>query len=99
MKLKLNEDGIIDGKYAYNSTLRKYGDSDSSWFKIEGAVLINNEDNTSRLVLRSIHPDTGKTFEYFVMAPDINGFEGNMVNIIHLDDIRSNLYDVQLIPE
>lgn len=98
MKLDLGNDGIISGKYAFKSILQKYGDRNSSWFIINGAVFLNDSDSP-RFILRSLHPDTSESFEFFDMMPGMSGLEGSMVNVIHLDDMESNLYRVSLQPE
>lgn len=53
VKLDITPDGEVTGKYAYISTLKKYGDRPSSWFTLKG-VASGNE-----LVMDVSHPDHG----------------------------------------
>lgn len=53
VKLDITPDGIVTGRYAYESTLRNYGDKPSSWFTLEGTASGNE------LIMDVSHPDYG----------------------------------------
>ncbi len=60
IKLNVSPDGSVSGKYAYESTLRKYGDKPKSWFTISGTV---GDDGVISMDIT--HPDYG-LFEFWV---------------------------------
>jgi len=53
VKLDIMPDGEVTGKYAYVSTLKKYGDRPSSWFTLKGVA------SGDELVMDVSHPDHG----------------------------------------
>lgn len=53
VKLDITPDGEVTGKYAYVSTLKKYGDRPSSWFTLKGVA------SGDELVMDVSHPDHG----------------------------------------
>lgn len=101
-KIDYHSDGTVTGKYAYDSTLRRYGDVSSSWFKFDGVAFNAYGQSRQRIVLRSYAPDTGKLFEYWDLignGPDDNMIDGSMFNAKYLDNPSSKLYQIHLEPE
>lgn len=95
MKLSIHADGSVTGKYAYDSTLRKYGDINSSWFRINGVVLESELMGLRRIVFRSYAPGSGNVFEYW----DLNvgtEMEGYMFNVKYIENPVDKMYEVHL---
>lgn len=95
MELSYNSDGTVTGRYAYESTLSRYGYGDSSWYKLRGAVFFA-EASYPRVVLRSYTPDSGKLFEYFDLTDEDMTLNGTMFNVRHLETPEKSLYRVYL---
>lgn len=95
MQLSIHADGTVTGKYAYDSTLRKYGDNKSSWFRIEGDIF-DSERDCQIIVFRSYAPDTGNVFEYWNLRYDGVEMYGSMFNVKHIDHPTEGLYEVSL---
>lgn len=95
MQLYVNPDGSVTGKYAYDSTLRKYGDAKSSWFRIEGEMFDSKSDY-QKIVFRSYAPDTGNVFEYWDLCYDGTEMYGSMFNVRYIDSPTKKLYEVNL---
>lgn len=95
MQLFINPDGSVRGKYAYNSTLRKYGDVKPSWFRIEGDIF-DSERDYQKIVFRSYAPDTGNVFEYWDLRYEGAEMHGSMFNVKHIDNPTESLYKVSL---
>lgn len=95
MELSYNNDGTVTGRYAYKSTLDRYGTGDSSWYKLRGAVFYAKMSNP-RVVLRSYAPDSGKLFEYFDLTNEDMTISGTMFNVRHLENPTKSLYKVYL---
>lgn len=100
MHLVVQPNGVITGKYAYESTLRKYGDVDSSWFRLDGVILCSESGDIDIPVffLRSYEPQKGMLFEFFslYMAEDAPELSGSMMNVKYLTNPTPKLYDVYL---
>lgn len=71
VRLDIDPDGVVTGKYAYQSTLGKYGDVPSSWFTLRGT------DMGGDLVLDGSNPDYG-VFERWEVS--LKG-EGDMASL------------------
>lgn len=71
VRLDIDPDGVVTGKYAYQSTLGKYGDVPSSWFTLRGT------DMGADLVLDGSNPDYG-VFERWEVS--LKG-EGDMASL------------------
>lgn len=62
MRLTSGEGGYyITGKYAYESTISKYGDRDSSWFPIKGKL----DEISGILTLTTYKPESSEPLEEF----------------------------------
>lgn len=103
IRLAINEidaDGSLRGRYAYQSTLDKYGNEKNSWFEFEGSFMGNaylGGEDTYYLAFKSINPQTGKVFEYWLLESDgSDRWSGRMVNVIHKDNPSDNFYDVAI---
>lgn len=59
--LNIESDGTVTGKYAYESTLKKYGDEPSNWFTLRGW------EYGDKIFLESYHPNYG-VFESWEMT-------------------------------
>lgn len=53
VNLDITPEGIVTGKYAYDSTLKKYGDKPSSWFALNGNLY------DEMILMEASHPDYG----------------------------------------
>lgn len=95
MELSYESDGTVTGRYAYESTLSRYGYGDSSWYKLRGAVFFA-EASYPRVVLRSYAPDSGKLFEYFDLTDEDMTLNGTMFNVRHRENPTKSLYRVYL---
>lgn len=95
-RLHVSDDGTVTGKYAYRSTLNKYGDHPSSWFKVKGSLLDSTEGD-GYIGFVSYNPDGGKMFEYWLLRVTHDGaFLGNMMNVRYLDSPTPHLYNVSI---
>lgn len=62
VKLDITPEGYVTGKYAYRSTIDKYGDKPSSWFSLSGKM-----EGAGMLEMEASHPDYGN-FESWEVA-------------------------------
>lgn len=67
MQLTVKTDGQVSGRYAYNSTLQKYGRGDSSWFKFKGQLLVDPSTDSVYMAIVTRNPADGKVFEYALL--------------------------------
>ena len=96
-EMKINYDGIVSGKYAFKSTLNKYGDKPKNWFKLKGNLIFDS-DGIPYIIVRDFNPKDDTVFEYFLL--ENNGYDdswsGRMMNKIHLDNPNGHFYDVEI---
>ncbi len=83
-EINVGSDGSVSGRYAYKSTLEKYGDKSSSWFKLKGQVLFDSND-TPFIVMQSINPDSGDVYEYALVEYKHSSGSGKLFNKKYLD--------------
>lgn len=82
--MKIDRDGNVSGRYAYESTLNRYGDNPKSWFPIKG-VIVFDSNSSPYLFFQDRNPADDKIFEYALLK--YNGgdsWSGNMINVKYL---------------
>ncbi len=72
------------GKYAYLSTLERYGRGPSSWFTFTGHGPGNSDRTPTELTLKVKHPE-GYDFEQWTLKPASDGFKGDILNLNTFD--------------
>ena len=86
MKFTIDDNGVVSGKYAYKSTLKKYGDVPSHWFKIEG------HKYGSDLSLIAYHPEYG-AFEEWTISLSGSGSNAKVSGTI-INNKKNEMYYV-----
>ncbi len=91
LKIQIGSNGSVSGRYAYESTLRNYGDKPSSWFLLDGDVMFDR-DYSPYLALKSYHPDTQQVFEYFLVKVNSSTrYKGTVINKSHINQPLSEM--------
>ena len=105
VEMTLNYSFEVSGRYAYESTLRNYGDSESSWFKFKGHVLLDEDNYAPYLVLETRNPQTNEIFEYmllhytYIEESPFFIWSGRMFNKRYLNEPTQKFYSVEFIPD
>ena len=95
-EMKINYDGIVSGKYAFKSTLNKYGDKPKNWFKLKGNLIFDS-DGIPYIIVRDFNPKDDTVFEYLLLEQEgLDNWSGRMTNKIHLENPNGHFYDVEL---
>ena len=99
-QIRIDSDGKVEGKYAYESTLKKYGDVKGSWFPMRGQILLDSE-YISYILMETTNPSTNETFEYMLLdlTSGDGTLHGRMFNKRFLEGGSTNFYSVTLTPE
>ena len=99
MELNILSDGKVGGRYAYRSTLEKYGRGKSSWFKFAGQLLSDKWSNDLYMGIVTTNPENGNTFEYALFECS-GGYtlnlSGRLCNIKYLADPDGHWYKLYL---
>lgn len=96
MQLKIDSDGKVTGKYAYLSTLERYGDTKSSWFPLKGVVLFD-EASIPYLLLESRNPSDNKVFEYALLEySPTDKWNGRLFNVSHLTEPNMRFFSLSI---
>lgn len=98
MQLRISADGSVSGRYAYLSTLNKYGRGDSSWFKFSGQLL---GDNAGRVYMGivTVNPEMGSEFEYALLEcemPRLESCSGRICNVRYINNPNGHWYYINL---
>ncbi len=98
---EINNDGTFRGRYAYNSTLKKYGNKPKNWFNFEGSFMNGyfGSFDYKFMAFKAYKANTNELYEYWLLRYDENDtWSGEMVNVIHCDDPdpAEYYYDVTL---
>ena len=96
VSITVDEEGNVEGKYAFRSTLNKYGDGPSSWFKFMGVMLCDRENNPY-ILFEDKNPADGKVFEYaLVKYSGSDSWAGKMINANYLSEPSEHtLFDIR----
>lgn len=97
MEMKIDMDGTVSGRYAYDITLKKYGNKPDSWFPLRGNVLLDNSYR-AYVLLESKNPDTKQVFEYILLEySPYDSWKGHMFNQKYLEDPeKHHLYEFNI---
>lgn len=74
----LMDDGRVKGRYAYASTIRKYGDKPSSWFRLSGTY--DKNIGSVNMSLKSYLHDKTEPFETLRLRVTSDGVRGILTN-------------------